>query len=156
MVEVMLNHLLVIKFDVGAQAQHEDQLGALFRTALELRSRGLPEFLARGMQALDVRIDARTARKRRSIRGSVVDQTANGNSEALQRSHHSLFHRHSEYIEAGQWNISESFFRFSLACRISTDEYYGPYVHDCHLGAAARKIAEREGIQDGILRNLEI
>ena len=44
----------------------------------------------------------------------------------------------------------------SLAGLVPADHQNGFYVHGCHLGAAARKIAEREGTQDGILRKRDM
>ena len=57
-----------------------------------------------------------------------------------------------EDIEAGERNSPIS---LRVGARRSVpsaaDQQDGPYVHDCHLGAAARKIADREGTHDGIL-----
>ncbi len=91
-----------------------------------------------------------------SLVARVANQTANGNAGVRQPLHYSLFHRYSEYIETREWDIAETLSRLSSFRTSTADQQNGPYVHDCHLGAAALKIAEREGIHEGIRRKRDI
>jgi hypothetical protein len=153
---MMLDHLFVVDLNVSTQAQDDNEFGTILDAALELLLSGLPELFTLRVQRPRSRIQRTAAKERLTLCGRIGNQAANGYAEVRQPLHYSLFHRHSKYIEASERDIAEAFCRFSVFRADPADQQNGPYVHDCHLGAAARKIAEREGIQEGILRNRDI
>ncbi len=155
-IQMMLDHLFVVDLHVSAQAQDNNEFGAIFGAALELSLRSLPELFTLEVQPEGSRIQRTTTKERLSLRRRLSNEAANAYAEVPEPLHYSLFHRHSEYIEAGERDIAEALCRFSVFQADPANQHNGPYVHDCHLGAAARKIAEREGIQEGILRNRDM
>ncbi len=67
-----------------------------------------------------------------------------------------LENRCPKNVEAGEWNSGHHLFLRSAIRNRNPEQHERLYIHGCHLGAAARKIADREGTQDGIRRKREI
>src|SRR5580698_2264818 len=153
---MVLNDFFVIRLDVRPHANDDDDfssiLGALVKSLLGTP----PKLLTIHMEMLITGIESCTFEKRLSRSGRVADYAAHSHAKVPQPADHPLFGRHPEHIQAGERHSAEAFRPSLLSSADSTDQQNGPYVHDCHLGAAARKMAEREGTHEGIRRNLDI
>src|SRR5205823_3146337 len=70
-----------------------------------------------------------------------------------------LHQRLAQYVERCDWRAGYALRRCARGSQPRlrhADQQYGFHIHGAHLGAAARKIAEREGIHAGMRRNREI
>src|SRR6185369_11054023 len=86
-------------------------------------------------------------------RGYFGDNSSTADPKFLKAIEDPLEHRFAENIQQSDRNSTEYFFAL---CTRAAHQNERPYIHGDHLGAAARKIADRDGTQPGIRRNREI
>jgi len=150
--EVVLKQVRVIELGVGTEANQQDQFGTGFRGVGEGLFHGAPELIGRGTNPGAVSCGS----ERPAIRRHIGDDRDGGDVVGLQVFDHAKHDWLAQDVSGGNG-------RGGHDCGLLAEIKGGvpknndcSYIHGAHLGAAARKIADREGIQAGRRRKREI
>ncbi len=108
-VDVVLNNFVIIHFDVGPHADDDDNFRAIFGALMKSFLCAPPKLLAFYMQMLVVGIQSCTSGKWLCFLRSVANYAANRYPEVPQATHHALFWRSPEHIEASQRDLAKTF-----------------------------------------------
>ena len=94
--------------------------------------------------------------KRPAVTRRIADEGYARDPELLKPPLYALHYWQSKHVQISKRHSADTFLRtWDVAAR-TPDQHNRSYIHDCHLGAAARKMAERDGTHEGIRRKREI
>ncbi len=155
-VQMVLDERFVIDFNVRPYSLRHHEIGAILRVLQERVLARLPELLARSLYVRHVASENSVVCKPGVLGRTVTDHTDTGYTEAVQPLDNPFHYRYSKNINICERYAADGFCPGRTFARGASDQYDCSYVHDCHLGAAARKIAERDGTHAGIRRNRDI
>jgi len=156
MIEMMLDQRFVVDLSIRSDSKGEDQIRTVLRAPYERLFRGLPELLALGVNMRHGRSELDRVRKWAAVTGRIADEGYARDAEPLKSSLHALHNRQPKNVQISKRHSSDTFLRARDVAIRTSNQHNRPYIHDCHLGAAARKIAERDGTHEGIRRKREI